>query len=378
MNDDGRRLGERLLLEAPAISERVLRWASEAPGYTTVDVQTIKDSNEAGVRAAIEAVFLSDRHIADEVAVWPTETLGEREGLGIPLETMMRATHRVALEIWLQAASIAEELGIEGEALTGPAGRLLEFEYGFLSAIATVWQRKQTQAAQLDQARRDRFLSGVLGGSFSSAEITAEAPILGIAVASHYRPFRARRQHSDDAAILRLQEHFSSAGALVSLVDADVAGISDRDLPAPEPDVTVGVGPVVRITDLAGAFESATQALEVASSFGLRGEHSVEELGLLPAILAEMGVGETLVARYLDPLSALGRFGLELEYTLRVLFANDLRMDATATALVVHPNSLRYRLRRYERLTGADLGKVKDLVQIWWALHRKTMNELQD
>jgi putative transposase len=36
----------------------------------------------------------------------------------------------------------------------------------------------------------------------------------------------------------------------------------------------------------------------------------------------------------------------------------------------VHVNTLRYRLRRFEELTGTSLRCVDDLVEIWWAIRR--------
>jgi DNA-binding PucR family transcriptional regulator len=39
----------------------------------------------------------------------------------------------------------------------------------------------------------------------------------------------------------------------------------------------------------------------------------------------------------------------------------------------VHPNTLRHRLRRFEEITGADLGRSQDLFRVWWALERRRL-----
>jgi DNA-binding PucR family transcriptional regulator len=47
------------------------------------------------------------------------------------------------------------------------------------------------------------------------------------------------------------------------------------------------------------------------------------------------------------------------------------RLDRTATALHLHPNTVRYRLRRLHELTGFnDTGgsPVTETVRWWWAL----------
>jgi DNA-binding PucR family transcriptional regulator len=38
---------------------------------------------------------------------------------------------------------------------------------------------------------------------------------------------------------------------------------------------------------------------------------------------------------------------------------------------VLHPNTLRKRLARYEELSGLDLHRMDDLVALWWALERR-------
>ena len=50
-----------------------------------------------------------------------------------------------------------------------------------------------------------------------------------------------------------------------------------------------------------------------------------------------------------------------------------MRIDETARALHVHPNTLRHRLRRYEEATGASLRRPADLIELWWALERRQL-----
>jgi DNA-binding PucR family transcriptional regulator len=49
---------------------------------------------------------------------------------------------------------------------------------------------------------------------------------------------------------------------------------------------------------------------------------------------------------------------------------NDLRLEVTAAELFLHVNTVRYRLRRFEELTGTSMRSVHDLVEIWWAVER--------
>jgi hypothetical protein len=54
----------------------------------------------------------------------------------------------------------------------------------------------------------------------------------------------------------------------------------------------------------------------------------------------------------------------ELERTLRMYLACDLGKTSAAQKLYIHINTLKYRLKRVEELTGLSLSRVPDLVQI--------------
>jgi PucR C-terminal helix-turn-helix domain/GGDEF-like domain len=50
--------------------------------------------------------------------------------------------------------------------------------------------------------------------------------------------------------------------------------------------------------------------------------------------------------------------------TFRVWQENDASMSATAEALVCHPNTVRYRLRRIEKRTGRSLSRPRDIAEL--------------
>ena len=53
-----------------------------------------------------------------------------------------------------------------------------------------------------------------------------------------------------------------------------------------------------------------------------------------------------------------------LRSTLQAYIDADLNVAATASALVMHPNSVRYRLRRIGQMTGRDPRKLSDLLEL--------------
>src|SRR6266571_3938845 len=73
-----------------------------------------------------------------------------------------------------------------------------------------------------------------------------------------------------------------------------------------------------------------------------------------------------LRSRVLEPLAASEHE--ELLRTLRAFVAHHYDRAATSEALHVHRNTLAYRLRRIERLTGLDLASARDLACVYLAL----------
>ena len=79
-----------------------------------------------------------------------------------------------------------------------------------------------------------------------------------------------------------------------------------------------------------------------------------------------------------DELSAIRRHdqksGSSLEVTLRTFLAHNGSWNATAEALFIHVNTLRNRLARVGELTGRDLSRFEDRVDLFLALQADAMS----
>ena len=66
--------------------------------------------------------------------------------------------------------------------------------------------------------------------------------------------------------------------------------------------------------------------------------------------------------------------GTELERTLRVFLGNDGHWSSTAAELYVHVNTLRNRVTRIGELTGRDVTKLQDRVDLFLALEADALS----
>jgi PucR C-terminal helix-turn-helix domain/GGDEF-like domain len=117
-----------------------------------------------------------------------------------------------------------------------------------------------------------------------------------------------------------------------------------------------GPGPVVvgpRAADLPGAHASARDALSGLRAIPARPDapRPVAADDLLPerALVGDAVAHRRLVAAFIDPVAAAGG---ELLTTLSAFLESGGALEACARALFVHPNTVRYRLRRVTDLTG--------------------------
>jgi hypothetical protein len=58
----------------------------------------------------------------------------------------------------------------------------------------------------------------------------------------------------------------------------------------------------------------------------------------------------------------------DLVTSVRVWLEHDRQTERAARALHIHPNTLLYRIRRFEQVSGRSLGSTESLAEVWLAL----------
>jgi hypothetical protein len=298
----------------------------------------------------------------------------ERAEQELSVEAVLHA-HRVAVSvIWARFGELARERGAEVATVLAFSETLWRWADTVMEVVAAAHREVELQLAREEQQRRDAFVLALLTGSTEAAELRRDSAAYGVDPEREYLPFRARTHEGDESRALSHRVAIALAGdqGLVTGFDGDVIGIAVRR-PVPVAGFTVGVGALSTLDALPAAFTQASRALQTALAFGQEGVHSLADLSILPAVLVDQALGDAFVARYLEPLSTMGRHGAEIEATVRAWLEHGMRIDDTARALHVHVNTLRHRLRRFEESTGADLRNASAVVELWWALERRRL-----
>ncbi|HZA90445.1 MAG TPA: PucR family transcriptional regulator ligand-binding domain-containing protein [Solirubrobacterales bacterium] len=75
----------------------------------------------------------------------------------------------------------------------------------------------------------------------------------------------------------------------------------------------------------------------------------------------------------LAPIEADGEYGSELLRSLEAYIEQNGQWERAARELYCHRHTLRYRIRRVEELTGRDLGRAHDRIELWLALRAREL-----
>lgn len=225
-----------------------------------------------------------------------------------------------------------------------------------------------------DVGTRARAARVLLLGEGEEIDRRIEADLLGIDQGRAYLPFHAKPHKGflldELASDLQLLHHdmlpvAEHGGDLIGLLLARPDDIESG---------IVGIGPQVHLNNLLDSFQLASRAVNTAIAFELTGVHEFDELGILPTIVADTDIGNALRSRYLEPVLHLDE-GPELVTAVERWLGNGMRVDTTAAMLMLHPNTLRNRISRFEKVAGADLRNGSEAMQVWWALQYVAMTD---
>jgi hypothetical protein len=362
----------RLAADRPGVPATAARVAA-LPSYGAVPADELTTGIQFSFAAALAAM-------TERRPPGPDEDLSRYE-----LSGERRARQRVTLADLIQAWTIGLDVARANAFRRVPGGPyreaiLLEavelmtaWNTLGMSAAAAAHRRVEFQLALQEQHDAANVVRGILLGGTGDRAI-GDLERLGVDPAGEYYAVRVRPSASCDLARIErwlgTRRTAARPNGLAALMDGDVAGfVASRPADLPEP-VCAGVAGPVPLAGIADAFRLASRALEAAAVTGRPGLTELRALGLLPAVLADADVSLGVAQRYIAPLERDGRAGATVLETVRRYLEHDCQVPETAAALGVHPNTVRYRVSRFEQLTGSSLRHPESLAEVWWALRR--------
>lgn len=303
--------------------------------------------------------------------------------LGIPLSAVLRAFRIAGTFAYENIIDhVAPPRMLTPEQLLPVNAMVWQIIDSFSDVIADAYTEVATESARYDEKARLAVVDALLEGRYTKPEEFEDAArVLQLPTAGPFVVVQADIGEGDAADAAQVPSHAVALGKL-------------RSVWRRQPDGEVGVVAVGRTTDL----RALRQALErTNSAVGI--SPPVSGLPLIPAALSRARIaraclapGETGVIGFGErPVSTLvagaPKLARELANdvltellslpaaerdvllcTLHAWFADHGSARDAAERLFVHPNTVRYRMRRVQELTGRDLGDPKGIAELYLAV----------
>ncbi|MFF7331991.1 helix-turn-helix domain-containing protein [Streptomyces sp. NPDC008150] len=298
----------------------------------------------------------------------------ERAARGIPLDDLALGYKLGSRAMLSLLDEVAVDVALPSDFLLAVHDSTWEFANEAAAIFAGVQHELALERVHFDAERRSAFAAGVLSGIIPAERINHDAQVFGLTPQSHYVALAARFASADEGDTVR-RAVASAVGVpadrlLITRVGAVIGFIVSR-VPESVGDHLVAVGPPLPLDQLAHGFEEALLTLETARRFAMSGVVRLVDLGPRPLVLSQTRTAEGLTARHLAALKTAGRSSTEIEGTTRLYLECDQDVGEVARRLAVHPNTVRYRVNRFQQLTALDLRRTEDLVISWWLLNRR-------
>jgi hypothetical protein len=351
--------------------EKDREWYDKAPTKLRADV---RHSTREHIRRGILAMAGRADPEQRTTDVW-RETGRRRARQGVPMELVLNAYSlgtRVLWEALLDLGS-REDLDIDDHVLL-VAGQQLWHSLDVQNAVLVdAYRRESARLVRRDLQRQQGYLDGLVEGRGADPHFAKEAAAaLGVGVDEPVACVAAPLDESLDEPLRAPEDRLERAGRAsywhvrggTSFGLVPAGGLARQDLVELLRPVAAGrVGVVVSPEGISG-FATAYQLAARAALTLPRGRNEVVTVNdRLPEVLlsASPEVSTLLVEETVGPLLSQSAHQSEvLVTTLAALIHHNGSPTRAAEALFCHRNTVIYRLKQIEQLTGRDLQVPRD------------------
>ncbi|MGH3194779.1 MAG: PucR family transcriptional regulator [Streptosporangiaceae bacterium] len=363
-------IAEQLRTSADELAWRQVRACRKFPSYNDVPDEDLHRSSRRNVLRVVET--LNGRGILPaDISEDEAKSARRRAVQGVPAEDVVACYWAVLAVLRDEFIGRASAAGIPFEVILAGTRRLWDMTDRLSAVLMQARHDIDIALARRDERQKVAFLQRVLNGNLLPSELVQFGTAYGLEPDSEHWVFRARHPQGTPQSLSRHIEltcggdHFAP---LVGPIDGDLVGITCQR-PSVNDGLTVlaTVGPRP-LPMLAQAFAECTRLLNVAVRYHKHGRVDRESLSVRIAVVEESDIGAALFDRYVATVLDSCPMAEEILRSVQVYLARHRRVQAAADALLVHGNTLRYRLDKYTSMTGADLTDTEVIIEVWWAL----------
>jgi hypothetical protein len=346
--------------DAALLDECVREVRAQVGAVGRLPAEDVARQTRALLAAAVRAI--AERRVPTDAELAFIEQLAVvRAGQQVPIEAVLNAIHVAGRRIWSQARTLADERGIPAEQVLDARDLFEDWSEQVRVRLIVSHRAAELGHAASLRERRVALLRRALDGGAAGAVAVTEAGL---------DPNALWVVHAgavgDEVAAGRLEQRLrTSVDDLFGVLDGQLVGVLDGPPVGGAGSEAVGYAGPVGGDRLDLAARWAGLAWSVAASRG-GGLVDVASVAVEAALLAAAPLGDHLLERAASDLVGEGAFADVLCRTVVVHVSRSGDITATADSLVVHPNTVRHRLRRFTAVTGCPLDTPLGAVTGWW------------
>jgi hypothetical protein len=369
-------------LSVDALVEDIIAFVrAENPTYSEVlgspEGIGIRLGIEQALKTFLDSIEAGERPAGATGEVW--RRLGESEfQAGRGLDDLRAAWRSGTLAAWRGAASLAAAAGVPTDAVIALAEAIFIYTDELATDVVEGYLRAQTDEAG-ERERRRRRLATLLVDAEHDPEAVEHAAELARWAVPRSLAILAFAEDTPGAITRRLDDQVlvasDGSGAWLLLPDPDGPGRAAA-LRRAVGNAPAALGPTVAPRDAHRSLRWARKTLALMQRGALPADkptRTTEHLATM-ILLDEEGLSEELVSQRLGPLEKLAPPERDrLLETLASWLAHQRHTPGVAAELHVHPQTVRYRIRKLHELLGDALDTPDGRFELEMALRAQSI-----
>lgn len=365
--------GHVRLLEAELIG-RVMAAIRTRPTYSSLDERDLRPTVARHVRRMLEHFAAGGSLGAEDLAFF--RHMGEqRARAGVSVRDLVFVWRSLSEAIRDAAYRLAGPSPERAVLLLRTAEVVTALDEGIV-AMVSGFEASLAHSSQDQRLITGRHLATLVARTTSDSERRHSARLLDLPS----RPMivvrcRTRSDVPDDD-VDRYFAEMDARGVVHALgwVGCDLCALTS-DRPRSDAPIAIGVSDPAEIGCLPDAWSEAGRALDTLLELGRNEASGLADLGVMAAVVADGLVGSAIWRRRIEPLISAVADPEAILDTVGTYLDSAMSVRETADRLFLHPNTVRYRITRFEELSGTSLrGTADALVEVWWALCLRSLN----
>lgn len=358
--------------DAGGIADRTIaQLYANIPSYAVVPRADLEESIRDIVGIVVDVLRTGTVPESSEIRQAETSSVA-RARLEIPIQDIMQAFRFTMSNIQSAIVAQGQARGLAPDVMVRMTSLLWTFSDAYTANQVQVHRSADIDRALRLARRRQEYVRALAFGILGPTEAGEAGQEFGLDPSREFRAVRARGKDGDTTEQLRARMESDARrrglSALFAIVGEECLGVIDGEPSAVSDNAAIAVAGPARLDDMASSFRTAGRILASARTLSILGVVRIADIGWRMAGADTPEMHTYLEARYLEPVRAHGAFGDEILQSVSTFLEQDRSIPRAAESIPLHVNTLRYRLRRFEEITGSSLASTDTIIEVSLAL----------